>query len=257
MSTAVNNVLLKDVVFCPVSFQDLSFELLNPEDEEAVKGAAECLAESFAGIEVDGVHISEPMVNALKLSVADMFEYVSGYLSEVAKQNLCYIAKDLISGKVVGAIACENFNPKEEIPVLEGNIAPMNIVLNYLAELDARLVHTIEHKTGNNVRGDEYVHGFMSAARLKDKKRFVVIKLVERLIIDAYAKGYKGIIVEATNPKSVKMSSEYCGFHQVYDIHGEPIIGDYSQHPVFKTIPREIATECRIMYRPLHVELNI
>ncbi len=257
MSTAVNTVLLNDVVFCPVSFQDLSFEILNPKDDEDVRGAAECLAESFAGVVVDGVHISEPMTNACKLSADDMFDYVYGYLSEVAKQNLCYIAKDLLTGKVVGAIACENFNPEEEIPVLEGNIAPMNIVLNYLAELDARLVHTIEHKTGNNVRGDEYVHGFMSAARLKDKKRFVVIKLVECLIIDAYTKGYKGIIVEATNPKSVKMSSEYCGFHQVYDIHGEPILGNYSEHPVFKSIPREIATECRILYRPLNFDLDI
>ena len=257
MNIDVNNELLKDVVFCPVSFQDLSFEVLNPKDEEAVRGAAECLAESFAGVVVDGVHISEPMVNTLNLSVAEMFDYVYGYLSEVAKQNLCYIAKDLLSGKVVGAIACENFNPKEEIPVLKGNIAPINIVLNYLAELDARLVHTIEHKTGNYVRGDEYVHGFMSAARLKDKKRFVVVKLVECLIIDAYSRGYKGIIVEATNPKSIKMSSEYCGFHQVYDIYGEPILGDYSQHPVFKSIPREIATECRVLYRPLNSELDI
>jgi hypothetical protein len=257
MSTAVNNVLLKDVVFCPVSFQDLSFELLDYEDEQTLKGAAECLAESFAGVEVDGVRISEPMVNTLKLSVVDMYDFVYGYLNVIAKQNLCYVAKDLLSGKVVGAIACENFNPNEEIPVLEGNIAPINIVLNYLAELDARLVHTIEHKSGTHIRGDEYVHGFMSGATLKDRKRFVVIKLVECLIIDAYTKGYKGIFVEATNPKSVKMSSEYCGFHQVYDIYGEPILGKYSEHPVFKSIPQEVATECRILYRPLNFELDI
>jgi hypothetical protein len=257
MSTAVNTVLLKDVVFCPVSFQDLSFELLNPKDEKAVRGAAECLAESFAGVEVDGVHISEPMTNACKLSSDDMFDYVYGYLSEVSNQNLCYIAKDINTGKVIGALACENFNPEEEIPVLEGNLAPMNIVLNYLAELDARLVQTIENKTGKKMQRDEYVHAFMGAAKLKDKKRFVVIKLFECLIIDAYSKGYKGIIGEATNPKCVKMISEYCGFHQVYDIHGEPILGDYSEHPVFKSIPREIATECRIMYRPLDLEFKI
>ncbi len=257
MSTAVNTVMLKDVVFCPVSFQDLSFEVLNPNDEEAVRGAAECLAESFAGVVVDGVHISEPMTNACKLSAEDMFEYVYGFLSEVANQNLCYIARDIHTGNVIGALACENFNPEDEIPVLKGNLAPLNIVLNYLAELDVRLVQTIENKTCKKIQKEEYVHAFMGAARLKDKKRFVVIKLFECLIIDAYSRGYKGIIGEATNPKCIKMISEYCGFHQVHDIYGEPILGYYSQHPVFKSIPREIATECRIMYRPLNSELDI
>ncbi|QNU68095.1 hypothetical protein EHE19_006560 [Ruminiclostridium herbifermentans] len=247
----------KDIVYCPVSFKDLTFEALNPNYEETVRGAAECLAQSFAGVEVDGVHISEPMVNALNLSVVDMYEFVYGYLNVIAKQNLCYVAKDLLSGKVVGAIACENFNPDEELPVLEGNIAPINIAFDFLSELDARLVRTIEHKTGTKIRGDEYVHGFMSGATLKDRKRFVIIKLVECLIIDAYNKGYKGIFVEATNPKSVKMSSEYCGFHQVYDIYGEPILGKYAEHPVFNSIPKEIATECCILYRPLNFELDI
>lgn len=256
MSTAVKNVL-ENVVFCPVSFEDLSFELLDQTDIEAVIGAAECLAESFSGVEVDGVHISEPMTTACKLSVDDMFEYVYSYLSGVCKQNLSYIARDIITGKVVGAIACEKFNPEEEIPVFEGNIAPINIVLNYLAELDERLVQTIEYKTGNKVQRDEYVHMFMGGARLKDKKRFVIIKLVERLIIDASSKGYKGIICEATNPKSAKTISEYCGFHQVYDINGVPILGDYSKHPVFKSIPQDISTECRIMYRPLESEIDI
>ncbi|QNU68096.1 hypothetical protein EHE19_006565 [Ruminiclostridium herbifermentans] len=255
MSTAVNTVMLKDVVFCPVSFQDLSFEVLDPKDYEAVRGAAECLAESFAGVEIDGVHISEPMTTACKLSANDMFEYVYAYLSEVSNQNLCYVARNIHTGKVMGALACENFNPDDELPVFEGNLAPMNIILNYLAELDARFVETIENKTFNKIQNEEYVHAFMGAARLKDKKRFVVIKLFERLILDAYSKGYKGIIGEATNPRCIKMVSEYCGFHQVYDIYGEPILGDYSQHPVFKSIPREIATECRIMYRPLNFEL--
>ncbi|PYG87337.1 hypothetical protein LY28_02246 [Ruminiclostridium sufflavum DSM 19573] len=256
MSTAVKNVL-NNVVFCPVSFEDLSFELLDSTDTEAVKGAAECLAESFAGVEIDGVHISEPMTIACKLSKEDMFDYVHGYLSDSSRQNLTYIAKDIFSGNIVGVLASENFDPEEEIPVFEGNIAPMNIILAFLADLDDRLVKTIERKTGNKVHKNEYVHAFMGGSVLKDKKRFVVIKLFECLIIDATLKGYKGIIGEATNPKCVKMISEYCGFHQVYDVNGYPIMGDYSKHPVFKSVPKEISETCRIMYKPLDLQFDI
>lgn len=255
MNTTVKNVLSN--VICPVSFPDLSFELLKPKDTEAIKGAAECLAECFAGVDVEGVHISEPVITACKLSVDDMFEYTYNYLSDVCKQNLCYIAKNIISGKVIGAIACENFNPEEKIPVFEDNLAPMNIVYNFVAELDEKFVQKIEFKTGNKVQSNEYVHMYFGGARLKDKKRFVVIKLVERLIIDAFSKGYKGIFCEATTPKSVKTVSEYCGFHQVYDINGVPILCDYSKHPVFKTIPQDISKECRVLYRPLGSENDI
>lgn len=260
----MQNVLVKEknvfnylqTVICPVEL-DYTYELLNPSDKKAMVGAAECLAETFAGIEVDGVRVSEPMVNACSLSKDDMFEFVLGYLENVVHQRLCYVAKDKKTGDVIGTLACEDFNPNEEIPEFQGRLAPMNTVMSFLAELDERFVNTIQRKTGKPVTTNQYVHTFMAGVKLGTLKRFVIIKLFDLLIKDARARGYKGMFGEATNFRSIKMMTKYCGFHPVYDLSNNPIQSVYAENEVFKVIPLDIATDCRILYRPYSLEYEL
>ncbi|WP_207655017.1 hypothetical protein [Clostridium thermosuccinogenes] len=243
-------------VICPVIL-DYEYKVLDPDDEKVMIDTAECLAETFAGTYIDGVRVSEPMVNACNLSKEAMFEFTMGYLKNVADQGLCYVALDRETGRVVGALACEDFNPDEEPPVFEGDLEPMNIIIPFLTDLDERLVNTIHAKTGKRPTRNEYIHTFMAGVRLGKLKRFVVIRMFDMLIKEGRKRGYKGMFGEATNFKSMKMMTEYSGFHPVYDLSGKPILSLYSEHEVFKSIPPEISTDCRILYRPLFPEYDI
>lgn len=260
----MKNVLVKENsildgvpdVICPVEL-DYIYEILDPSDKKGILSAAECLSETFAGISVDGVNVSEPMTNACRLSPEDMFNFVHEYLKSAAHQRLCCVAKDKITGQVIGAIACDDFNPDEEIMVFEGSLKPMNDIISFLTELDERFINAIYTKKGKEVTTNEYVHSFMAGARLSTLKRFVIIKLLEVLIIDARARGYKGIFMEATNFRSIKLLVEYCGFHPIYDIFNNPIQSRYEDHEIFKVIPPNIATECKILYKPLSPNYDI
>lgn len=243
-------------VICPVVL-DYAYKVLDRFDGKIMADAAECLAETFAGTYIDGVRVSEPMTNACNLTKEAMFEFVSGYLENVVDQGLCYAALDRKTGKVVGVLACEDFDPNEELPTFDGDLKPMNTIISFLAELDERFINTIYAKTGKKPAKHEYIHTFMAGVRLGSLKRFVVIKMFEMLIRDGRRRGYKGMFGEATNFKSMKMMTEYSGFHPVNDLSGKPILSLYSEHEVFKSIPPFISTDCRILYRPLFPEYDL
>lgn len=243
-------------VICPIEL-DLSYEILNPLDKVLIKDATECLAETFAGIDIDNVTVSEPMVVACGLSKEDMFEFILGYLTNIVDEQLCLIAREKENGRVVGVLACEDFNPHEEAPSFENNLKPMNDIVELLLDLDAQFIQTVENKTGEKVSKKQYIHSFMGGARLKTLKRFVIIKLFELLIEIGIERGYKGILGEATNPRSAKMCTKYCGFKLIYDSSNQPILVNYSDYEIFKSIPSTISKDCRIVYRPLHPNFDI
>ena len=247
---------LKKTVICPVEV-DLIYEILNPLDKALIEDAAECLAETFAGIDIEDINVSEPMSVACGLSKEDMFEFIVEYLTNVVDQELCLVAREKGNGRVVGVLACEDFNPDEANPAFEGNLTPMNDIVELLLDLDARFISTVEYKTGEKVSKKQYIHAFMGGARMKTLKIFVIIKLFELLIEIGKEKGYKGILGEATNPRSAKMCTKYCGFNLVYDCSIQPILAKYSEYEKFKTVPPAISEDCRIVYRPLGPDFYI
>lgn len=232
---------------------DLDFMILNPNDKKTQQEAAECLAETFAGVDVNGTTVSEPMTIASKLSQSDMLDFVNIYISNIVHQGLCVVAKDRFTGSVIGAIACEDFNPEDEVPVFIGNLEPLNGIIAVLGELDMRLVRALEVSTGKKVAGGEYAHMFMAGAKLGKYKRNVVVHLVNLIMKTALSRGFKGVFAEATNIRSAKLLTDFCGFHLMHDENDEPILTRYAETEVFKTIPPEVAADCRILYRALHV----
>jgi hypothetical protein len=88
-------------------------------------------------------------------------------------------------------------------------------------------------------------------------KRFVVIRLVEEIMEAALKKGFKGIFAEATNIRSALLLTEYCGFYTAMDTKGNPILSRYAEYDQFKAIPKEIAEDCRILYKGLQPHYDI
>jgi len=235
----------------------LEYEALDIMNQELMMDAAECLAETFAGIDIAGKQISEPMVKACGLSKKDMFEFVLEYLKSSVDDGLSFVAKDKKTNRVVAVVACENFNPEEEIPRFEGNLAPMNNIIDFLSEIDERFVDTIKLKTGKKVAKNEYVHAFMAGSRLGKFKSYVVAKLVKLIMEKAQIEGYKGIFAEATNIRSAKVLTDYHDFHMIIDKDNKPILKEYSSVEIFKEIPSQIALDCRILYKPLQPQYDI
>jgi hypothetical protein len=233
---------------------NLTYEVLEASDEATLIDATNCLADTFAGIGIDGVRVSEPMVNACGLSRNDMFDFTYGYLKNVVHQGYCFVAKDMTTDNVIGMVACEIFNPDEEIPVFEDNLEPMNKIISLLVELDERFLRTVQHKTGKKVESGEYIHAFMCGAKLAKYKRLAIASLLELMEKKALEEGYKGIFLEATNPRSANMVVNYFDFHLVYDPDGKPILTEYCTVDAFKSVPREISPDCRILYKALNPE---
>jgi len=260
MSTdlAKEKSFLKDVsiITCPEEL-DLDYVVLDSSDEAVLIDAAECLAETFAGTSINGVTVSEPMTNACGLTKEDMLQFVTEYLKNVVDQGFCYVAKDKETGRVIGTLACEDFNPDEEIPVFEGKLKALNTIIEFLVDIDTRLVNTIKLKTGSSVAKNEYIHTFMCGVRMKKHSKFVFVRLFQLLTTDSHEKEYKGIFGEATNFKSIKLMTDYCGFHPVYDQYNNPIQSIYAEHETFKSISHDVATDCRMLYRPLSSEYDI
>ncbi len=260
----MDTVLIKEKPFPDITLHlespsqlNLKYEVLEENDEELILDSVKCLAETFTGMDISGKEIYEPMVKACGLSKDDMFQFVLEYLKASVNDGLSFVAKDKTIDRVVAVVACENFNPDEEAPIFEGSLSPMNKVMEFLGEINERFISTIEYKTGKKVEKNEYVHAFMAGSRLGKFKSYVIAKLVELIMKKGKENGYKGVFAEATNIKSSKVLTDYHDFHLVIDKHDMPILKEYSSVEIFSKIPKEVATDCRILYKALKPEYDI
>lgn len=228
---------------------DLIFKVLDPNDTEMVMDTADCLADTFAGVDIGGRKICEPMAMAVGLSKEAMYDFTLEYLNAVAIDGLCCIAIDKETNRVIGAVASDNFDPNEEVPCFEGHLEGMNYIYEFLIDIDEVLINTIEQKTGRGVEKDQFVHMLLAGSRLSKFKSYVVAKLVKMIMEIGREKGYRGIFAEATSDNSAKVLTKYHGFTHVKDTKGKPIMREYVSHDSFKEIPNTVAPGCRIIYQ--------
>lgn len=233
------------------------YETLDCKNEELIKETALCLSETFIGVEVNGVLVREPMAHACNMTVEVFSEFVEAYIHNVVEQNLCFIARDKETGKVVGALACEIFNPEDEVPVFDGELSPMNEILRFLLDLDIRFMESIENQTGNKVKFGEYSHAFMIGVRTDKDKKYIAKELMDLFIEESINKNLKGMFVEATNFRSQKLITTLFDFYVPADIYGKPIVTIYKNDDYFYSIPESISTECAIMYMPLDEKFEL
>ena len=185
---------------------DYEFAVLDSSDESLVMSAAECLAETFTGVQVGEAYIKEPMSLVVQISKEDHQAFTYGYLKSVLDHGFCFIAKDPSTGKVIGAIACEKYDPHEIPPVFEGKLEPMNKIIDFLADLGDRLKETIEWKTGSIIEANQFVHIFMIGIRAEKNKKFVAYELVRMAVKKAEEQGFKALFCEATNIRCQMMA---------------------------------------------------
>ena len=224
--------------------------VLDASDEVAVMDAAECLAESFTGVQVGDAVIQEPMSVVLGISKEVHQEFTLGYLRNVMDQGFCFIAKDQNTQKVMGVLACEIYNPHEEPPVFDGDLASMNEIIDFLVDLDQRFEAAVQQKLGAPIQDNQFVHMFMIGARTEFDKKYIGEELGKMAIRKAAEQGYKAVFGEVTNFRSQKLA-ELFGFYIPKDVEHQPIRKMYADDEVFHEIPEDIAVCCSLIYLEL------
>ncbi|AKN30029.1 hypothetical protein Ccar_03985 [Clostridium carboxidivorans P7] len=237
--------------------ENYEYEVCSPNDEKTIVEMAKCLAETFTGVQVGSTFIKEPMSIALNLSKEALTEFVIEYLKYVTEDGLSTYAIDTRTGELVGAIACENFNPKEEPPILKGELKSINGITQFLWQLDKKFIEVVEFKTNQEMKVREYVHPLMLGVRTERDKKYIGASLVQLILDTAKEKGFKGAIVEATNFRSQMLASKLLGFYTIDDIHEKPISIRYEDNEMFNSIPENIASECMLMYKPLDEKFRL
>lgn len=225
-------------------------EVLQPQDKTTLEEVSHILADVFAGVQVGERFIQEPMITAAGIRNQGFYEFTRDYLQVVVSHGLTVYARDNDTGRVVGAVASEAFNPNEEVPTFEGEQAGWNAMYPFLEELDAPIIEKFEHLAGRKMTQEDIVHLFLLGIKAEHNKGQIAQDLIDLLFNIASEKGFKGIFAEATNPKSQKVLRERNGYHVPTSVTGELVEKAYSEAP-FNTIPVEVATECQIMYKAI------
>lgn len=235
----------------------LKYGVLDATNEKMMQQAAQVLAETFVGVQVGEATIKEPMIVTSGLSTETWGAFVLDYLKAYAAAGLCMVAIEEETGDVMGVVACDSFDPGEDLPEFTGEFAPLTDVLDFVVDLDHRFVERFEEKTGEPVKKDEFVHLFLIGIRAEKNKKHIGADLTNLLIDIATKKGYKGIFLEATNYRSQRVFGELCGFYVPNGTDGQPIVNFYKDSEVFRVIPEDIAIDCQLMYKPLAPEFVI
>ncbi|MDP4085997.1 MAG: hypothetical protein Q8934_15445 [Bacillota bacterium] len=231
----------------------IQYEILDFTNHELVTDTAECLSETFIGYQTKDQIIREPMCYVIDINRNDFDQFVLEYVQNVAEQGYCFIAKDSSNGKVIGAYACEVFDPSvEEIPVFEGSFEPFNRIMELLGDLDSRFLKTLEEKLGRKPLRNEYLHAFMLGVRTEKNRKEIANKLIKMSLEKAELEGLKGCFLEATSFKSQIILTKYFDFYLPIDSENKPILTTYSETNSFSSIPATIGENCQILYRSLN-----
>lgn len=231
----------------------IDYEILDHTNPELIAETAKCLSETFIGYEAKGQIIREPMCYAIKLEKEDFDLFVLEYLQSIVEQGFCFIAKDSQTGKVIGTLACEIFDPSiEEVPVFEGSFEPFNRIMELLMDLDERFMKALEKRMGRKPSNNEYIHAFMLGIKSEKDRKEIALNLMNLALKTAEEKDFIGCFTEATSFKSQTIVKKYFDFYVVSDLDNQPIITTYAETEAFSAIPESIAKDCQLLYRPLN-----
>lgn len=228
-----------------------TYHIVEKGQTELLSKTAECLAQSFFGIEVSGKWVQEPMVGQLNFEYEDLYDFIHDYLNSVADQGYCAIALDQHK-QVVGALVGDTNAPQiigEDI--FEGTFSDMNILLGVLEDVDKRFMEDFHNRHGREIEDGELLHLFMLGVRAEHGRHEIIQQLGSMLMTKGKEEGLKFVLGEATNPKSIRVMEKYHDMTRYIDRQGSYIVYKYKENDRLKGIPSEIADGTYILVKDL------
>lgn len=228
-----------------------TYEIITKEQTDLIEKAAECLARTFIGVEVAGKWVQEPMVGQLNLGYEDFYQFTKDYLDSTVDQGYCVVAKDA-QNNVVGVLAGDTNAPEiigEDI--FEGSFSNMNVILHVLEDVDKRFMEDYQKRNGKEIEDGELLHLFMIGVIAEHGRHEIIQELGNSLITKAKSQGLKAVLVEATNPKSVRIFDKYHNIQKYKDLDGNYIVHKYQENSKLNGIPENVADGTYILLKEL------
>ena len=225
----------------------LRYETLT-KNHEYFAQAVDCLATTFAGTNVAGKWVQEPMVGCLDIDFQELHDYIENYLYSVADQGYCFIAVD--NNTVVGAIV-------GDLNILEANadkdksddISGMDLIGYVLSDVSERFMGDYEKQYGEKLHYGESLNLYMIGLRAEHNRREIYKKLLNTSMDQAISQGIKLAYGFCTTPKSLHLSERYADMHKYKDINGNYITYMYRDNKYLNSIPSDIAEGTYVIVR--------
>jgi ribosomal protein S18 acetylase RimI-like enzyme len=205
------------------------YEILTAKDYE---GTVLCAASTFVA--------GEPMVSVLEIDNKDFLYFSEIFVKKAIADGLSVIAKDAVTGQVVGCMISEDFvtGPPQGIERVSPSLGP---IFQMLGTLDER------YKEHHPVKPGEIYHQFMLGVLGSYAGKGIGHQLTvesERL---ARNKGYKAIMCEVTGPVSQHIFLNQLGYKEVDAIAYHDFV--YEGKQVFRDITA--CGSCKLIYKAL------
>ncbi|MDO1447296.1 GNAT family N-acetyltransferase [Rhodocytophaga aerolata] len=205
------------------------YEILTEKDYE---GTVLCAASTFVA--------GEPMVTVLDIAKKDFLYFSEIFVRKAIADGLSVIAKDAVTGQVVGCMISEDFvtDPPQGIELVAPSLGP---IFHMLGTLDER------YKEHHSVKQGEIYHQFMLGVLSTYAGKGIGHRLTiesERL---AKAKRYKAIMCEVTGPVSQHIFLNQLGYKEVDAIAYHDFV--YEGQHIFKHITA--CESCKLIYKAI------
>ncbi|MDJ1479021.1 hypothetical protein QNI16_00920 [Cytophagaceae bacterium YF14B1] len=196
--------------------ETITYSVLTKDD---VEGAVDCISSTFT--------YGEPMTKLLGISKKEFDHFAKLFVNKAVTDGLSIVAKDSISGEVIGCLVCEDFITElpEGIETISEKFFP---IFGLLEEL------TNKFKSQNVVAQGELYHLFMGGVRKEFAGKGVIDELTLEAEKLAQSKNFKGAIGEATGPISQHVYVNRFGYQPLDIVEYKEFL--FEDAPVFADI---------------------
>jgi len=189
---------------------------------------------------IDAFPRAEPMTKALRITPDEFYLFAEMYCKKAIKDRLSVIAKDTVSGNVIGFLISGNLasEPPEGIETIHEKFHPIMALLDTLDE---------EYKKSVTVNEENVLRLFMGGVSKQYEGKNIVTTLIEENLTLAKLKNFSRAIGEATGSVSQHILLDKLGFQNKYVIEYKAFT--YNGEHVFRHI--EDASRCILVEKQL------
>lgn len=149
----------------------------------------------------------EPTSRRRALDPARFLPYARVYVRWLTGRGLSFLARDAITGELLGFIFCFDFtdDPGQESPELQEFILHFREAVAMIEELESR------HFCRETVRPGSVLHVFQIGVERKARKGGTARAMIRRALIHAGERGFRQAVADCTGAGSQRVF-EQCGF---------------------------------------------
>jgi GNAT superfamily N-acetyltransferase len=151
----------------------------------------------------------EPTSRRHALDASRFLPYARAYVRWLTVKDLSFLAKDPITGELLGFIFCFDFtdDPGRESPELQEFILHFRQAVAMIDELESR------HICRETILPGSVLHIFQIGVESKARREGTARALINRALTRAGERGFRQAVADCTSPGSQRVF-EQCGFSQ-------------------------------------------